>query len=111
MRVSFGLCLALAGLCSACSSVVKYPGAGAWGPDTKSLGPVTADSGKWPLSLNVPPPEQTYYSALKSKACGQYWVPIDEIVLGEVSVALSTEMVGTVRAWKATAMAGQKPAP
>lgn len=100
------LCVPLVG----CQSVVKYPPSPAWGTDVRVLGTVTADSGRWPLALNVPPPEYTYQAALRAKASTQYNVPENQIVLGEVTVKFLTEVVGTIRSWEATAMAGQKAA-
>lgn len=104
-RITLALALALL---TGCATAVKYPPTANWTPEIKELGPVKADSGKWPLSLNAPPHEQTYYSALKTKAAKQYGVPVDQIVLGEVDVEFSSELVGTIRSWKATAVAGQK---
>jgi hypothetical protein len=94
---------------SGCSSVVKFPATAAqpWDASVKKLGTVSADSGRWPLSLNQAPTEYTYYSALKKKAAATYIVPEQEVVLGEVSVEISAEINGTVRSWKATAEAGQ----
>lgn len=98
-------------LFTGCTSVIKvppYPSAAAWDTSVKALGPVTADSGLWPLSLHSSPPEQTYYSALKSKAASQYGVGENEVVLSEVTVSIGAELDGTIRDWKATATAGQK---
>lgn len=91
-----------------CSTVSKYPPTAEWGPDVKLLGPIKADSGRWPLSLNVPPADQTYYSALKTAAAKQYGVAENSIVLSEVTVEFGTEMVGTIRSWRASAVAGQR---
>jgi len=101
--------LALLTLCSGCTSVVKfapYPSAAAWTPEVKPLGTVTADSGKWPLSLHSQPSDYTYYSALRAKAATAYGVPEPEIVLGEVTVKIGAEIDGTIRDWTATAAAG-----
>ena len=94
-------------LLAGCTSMVKYPPFGEWTVTTEELGPVTANSGKWPLSLKTPPPEYTYYSALRSVARGMYGVPENEIVLGEVDVKFSSEIDGTIRSWTATAKAGR----
>jgi hypothetical protein len=102
--------LAAATLLCGCASNLKYapyPASGLDAPGVKVLGPVAADSGKWPLSLNVPPPDYTYYAALRDKAAGQYSVPQNQVVLGEVSVNYTAEVVGTIRSWKASAIAGQ----
>jgi len=102
--------IAAAALLCGCASTIKYPAYPAavnWGKDVKILGQVTTDSGPWPLSLNSPPPDYTYYSALQEKAATQYQVPKSQVVLGEVAVDYMAEMVGTIRSWKATAIAGQ----
>jgi hypothetical protein len=108
LALLFGL--ALLALCSGCHSLVKYAPSPpvAWGPDVRVLGTVTANSGRWPLALNAPPPEYTCYAALRAKAAKQFGVPPDEIMLGEVTVRIGSEIVGTVRDWKASALAGQK---
>jgi len=69
---------------------------------------VTADAGFWPLSLHAPPPDYTFYSALRAKAASTYGVFQDEIVVGEVTVKIGAELAGTIRDWKATAEVGQK---
>ncbi len=109
------LLLGLAGLLAlfttGCTSVVKcppYPTADSWSGEVKTLGPVKADSGKWPLSLHQQPSDYTYYSALVAKAESLYGVPKAEIILSEVDVKLLAEMDGTIRDWKASATAGQK---
>ena len=100
--------LAIALLCAGCASTIKYPPypSANWS-GIKTFGIVKADSGAWPLSLNSPPPDYTYYSALQIQAAKQYGVPQSQIVLGEVSVNYMAEVVGTIRSWKATAIAGQ----
>ena len=106
-----GLACLVALISTGCTSVVKcapYPSAEAWTPEVKKLGIVTADSGKWPLSLHSVPPDYTFYAALRSVASGTYGVPESEIVLGEVTVQIGAELDGTIRDWKATAEAGQK---
>jgi hypothetical protein len=97
-----------AALLCGCVSTINYPAypSANWN-GIKTLGTVTADSGAWPLSLNAPPPDYTYYSALCSKASEQFNVPKSQVVLGEVSVVYGSEMDGTIRDWKATAIAGQ----
>lgn len=102
-----------------CATQVKHPGFGTWDDSVLPLGKVVASRGGWwrnadpedtgwALALNVPPDPFTYYSALLDKAVKTYYVPREEVVLGEVSVDLLTEVVGTVRAWKATAVAGRR---
>ena len=102
--------LALLALCSGCHSLLKYPPSPpeAWGPDVFVVGRVTADSGRWPLSLRTPPPEYTYYSALRAYASRIWDVPADKIMLGEVTVTIGAELDGTIRDWKAYAIAGYK---
>ena len=103
--------LALAVVLCGCQSVVKYAPPNQWSADVRTLGPVMADSGRWPLALNVPPPEYTYAAALRVKAAIEYKVSESEVVLGEITVKYWAEMVGTIRSWEATAIAGQKPSP
>ena len=103
--------IATSALLCGCASTIKYPPYPAtvnWGTGVKVLGKVTADSGGWPLSLNAPPPEYTYYSALQDTAAKQFAVPRNQIVLGEVSVDYMAEIDGTIRSWTATAIAGQE---
>jgi hypothetical protein len=109
--ITLALALGMVGLFSGCTSMVKfapYPSAAAWTPDVKPLGTVSADSGRWPLSLHSQPSDYTYYSALRAKAAQTYGVPEPEIVLGEVSVQIGAELDGTIRDWKASAAAGWK---
>ncbi len=104
------LCLALFALCSGCTSVIKvapYPTPAPWSDDVKRLGTVTADSGRWPLSLHSVPPDYTFYAALRAKASSQFNVPEAEVLLGEVTVKIGAELDGTIRDWKATAIAGR----
>ena len=104
----FLLCLLTLGvLASGCKSVVKYPPMTSWGPNVQTLGVVKADSGRWPLSLNVPPPEYTFQDALRTKAADTYKVTKSEVVLDEVTVSFTAEMVGTIRKWEASAMSGR----
>lgn len=103
------LLITLASLLAGCASAVKYAPFGEWSSDVRTLGQVTAESGGWPLSLHTPPPEYTFYSALRKKASSTYHVPENEIVLGEVDVKFMSEIDGTIRSWTASATAGQKP--
>jgi hypothetical protein len=96
-----------------CTSIVKvppYPDATAWDKDVQPLGTVTADSGKWPLSLHTTPSDYTIQAALRAKAAKDFGVPESEIVLSEASVQIGAELDGTIRDWKATASAGRKKA-
>lgn len=100
-----------AALLTGCTSMINvppYPAADAWSPDVKPLGTVTADSGRWPLSLNSVPPNETFYAPLRAKAAAKYSVPESEVVLRNISVKIGAEMDGTIRDWKATAEAGDK---
>jgi hypothetical protein len=63
---------------------------------------------EWPIGLSHPPTALTYQKALKQKAAKQYGIPEDEVVLGEVSVGYTTELIGTIRGWEATAPVGRK---
>jgi hypothetical protein len=99
-----------------------YPGTGATADlreeGVQVLGEVTACQGawckkdgggyEWPVSISHPPPALTYQKALRQKAAKQYGIPEGEVVLGEVSVGYHTEMIGTIRGWEATAVAGRK---
>lgn len=102
--------ISVIGLTAGCTSIVKvapYPSVTAWSnPAVKKLGPVSADSGAWPLSLHAVP-NYTIQSALRSNASDKYRVPADQIVLSESTVQVGAEMDGTIRDWKATAEAGQ----
>lgn len=100
--------LLLAAILAGCASVAKYAPSPTWEQKSATLGPVEADSGKWPLSLRSPPNKYTYQSALLDNASKKYGVPRDQIILGEVSVKFMAEMDGTIRSWKATAEAGRK---
>lgn len=95
---------------SGCTSIVKvapFPSPTAWDdPAVKKLGPVSADSGVWPLSLHSVP-DYTIQSTLRSNASNKYKVPADQIVLSEATVQVGAELDGTIRDWKATAEAGQ----
>ena len=106
---SFLCLLAAAVLLCGCASTVKYAPPNKWGSDVRTLGTVTAESGGWPLSLKVPPPEYTYASALRTKAAKDYNVPAREVVLDEMTVSFMSEIDGTIRSWKASALAGHKP--
>ena len=107
----------LVGGMTACTTQVAYPGYGEWGPAVTPLGPVAVCRGAFcdasdegtqgALALNVPPDAATYHAALRDKAAMTYAVPRDEVVLGEVRVELVTEVVGTVRGWRAAAHAGR----
>jgi hypothetical protein len=97
-----------------CTSVLKvapYPTSGPWGDDVRRLGTVSASSGPWPLSLHSMPPDYTFHAALRAKAASQFGVPESEVVLGEVTVNLGSELDGTIRDWKVTAEAGQRRTP
>jgi hypothetical protein len=93
---------------TACASVSKYAPSPTWEQKSATLGPVKADSGKWPLALRTPPSEYTFQSALLDAAAKQYQVPRDQIVLSEISVKFMAELDGTIRSWEATAEAGKK---
>lgn len=96
---------------SGCTSIVRvapFPNGEAWSAEVKRLGIVTADSGRWPLSLHSLPPEYTFQAALRSAAGQRFGVPEGEIVLGEATVKIMAEIDGTIRSWKATAEAGQR---
>jgi len=106
MKTIFSMLVASVLLCG-CVSTVKYPPSGDWNSGVRELGMVDADSGAWPLSLNAPPPAETYYFALRTVAASKYSVAPNQIVLDDVSVTFGSEVVGTIRDWKATAEAGQ----
>lgn len=99
--------LAAGCLLCGCTSVLKYPPSAGWGSSVQVLGPVQADSGSWPLSLRDTPPPYTFTSALQAKAAAQYHVPPGSVVLGEMTVAIGSELDGTIRNWTAAAVAGQ----
>ena len=98
---------------------LTFPGGlGRWDSAVQSLGPVVACAGggccgtdagcQWPLALTNPPEAYTYKAALRDNAAKKYKVSPEEIVLGDIAVALDAELVGTVRGWKATATAGRR---
>lgn len=87
-----------------------FPSATAWTPEVKKLGVVTANSGRWPLSLHSVPPDYTFHSALRANAVNKFAIPEAEVVLGEVTVEIGAELDGTIRDWTATAEVGQKKA-
>lgn len=104
------------------STPTLYPGTGLTA-DLKEdgvvlLGEVTACKGAWcktdgggyesVLSLPAPPDAYAYQSALKKQAVKTYHVPEQEVVLGEVSVGYYAELIGTIRGWQATALAGRR---
>jgi len=108
MKTALYLLAAGALLClTGCESVMKYPPSEGWSQNVKILGPVEANSGMWPLSLSAPPPQYTYFAALRDKAAFKYNVPVDTVVIGEMTVTVGAEIDGTVRDWKASALAGQ----
>jgi hypothetical protein len=94
-------------LLAGCESTLKYPPSTNWSAGTKILGPVEADSGMWSLSLSAPPPEYTYFAALRDKAAFKFNVPTESVAIGEMTVSIGAEMDGTVRDWHASAIAGQ----
>lgn len=97
-------CLLLAG----CSSMMTYAPMQGYTHELKQLGPVKADSGKWPLSLHIPPPEYTFQLALRNAAAKAYGVKADDVILSEINVKFMSEMDGTIRSWEATATAALK---
>lgn len=107
MKKKFTAILASYALLFVGCQTVTFPPYGSWTPEVETLGPVRAESGGWPLSLKAPPPEYTFHSALRSVAHGTYGVPENEVVLGEVSVEFMSELDGTIRSWKASAIAGR----
>jgi hypothetical protein len=112
MRTAILAALVLGG----CAARLTYPGLGTFDPRTETLGAVTVCRGggccdtdegcQWPLALSAPPEAYTYQAALRDKAARVYHVPAEEIVLGDIAVEVVAELVGTVRAWKATATVG-----
>jgi hypothetical protein len=104
-------------LLSACTAMMPYRGYGDWTDDVQMLGPVsycqggfcsgTEEGSQWPLGLTNPPSQDSIHAALITKAARKYNVRESEVVLRDVNVKLSTEMVGTVRGWYATATAGR----
>jgi|CXWL01.1.fsa_nt_gi hypothetical protein len=63
---------------------------------------------EWPISLQVPPPAATYQAAIRKKAARTYDVAENQIVIGEIDVSYTSELVGTIRGWTASAIAGRK---
>lgn len=90
-------------------------------PTIQILGDVTACQGawckkpeggyEWPIGLSHPPAALTYQRALERKAAQQFGVPESEVVLGDISVGFTTELIGTIRGWEASAVAGRKTTP
>jgi len=101
-------------------STLMLPAAGTWTADTVLLGPVVACRGgnmdfsehskecnDWPLSVPSLPHHETHHAELRTKAAKQYQVDVSTIVLKEIEVTYNAELVGTIRGWKATAIAGK----
>lgn len=63
---------------------------------------------EWPLALSSAPPASTYYAALRKRVVAQYYVPDDEVRLGEVTVKYYVELDGTIVGWTAKALAGKQ---
>lgn len=106
----------------AAKTPILLPSSGTWTADTVLLGPVVACKGgnsdfsehhkecnKWPLSIPSLPHPETHHAELRTKAAEQYYVDGSTIVLKDVQVTYNTELVGTIRGWKATAIAGKNP--
>jgi hypothetical protein len=118
MKLKLILMTAILTLVTGCTSTLAYRSLGDWDDRVVMLGPVsfcqgggctgTAEGSQWPLALSVPPSQDNIHAALVSKAIKQYNVPERELVLRDVNVTLETEIVGTVRGWNATAVAGRK---
>jgi hypothetical protein len=112
------LALAATLLITGCTSTLPYRSLGEWSDAVETLGEVNycqgggcsgSDEGsQWPLALTSAPTQDNIHAALIAKAIKVYHVPEQEIVLKEINVKLLTEVVGTVRGWKATAVAGRK---
>jgi hypothetical protein len=100
-----------------------YPGTGATfdlkETGVEVLGQVSACQGayckndetgrtEWPISLPVPPPATTYQAAIRKKAARMYNVVESQIVVGEVDVTYTSELVGTIRGWTASAIVGKR---
>lgn len=105
-------------------STLLLPSAGTWTADTITLGPVVACRGgnldftehskecnQWPLSIPSLPHPETHHAELRTKAAQQYQTEVSLIVLKDVHVTYNAELVGTIRGWKATALAGKNPPP
>lgn len=107
---------------SACAnrSDLMLPSVGSWTEQTIVLGRVVACRGgnmdfsedhkecnDWPLSLPSLPHPDAHYAELRTKAAQQYQVDVGGIVLKDVQVTYNAELVGTIRGWKATALAGK----
>jgi hypothetical protein len=112
------LALSLLGfLLIGCTSTLPYRSVGVWNNEVRTLGPVSycqgggcghSDEGyQWPVALPVPPSQDNITAALVGKASRQYHVSESSVVLKEITVKLQTEIVGTVRGWYATAIAGE----
>ncbi len=109
-------------LLSGCAnrSTLMLPSAGTWTADTVLLGPVVACRGgnsdfsehhkecnQWPLSIPSLPHHETHHAELRTKAATQYQTDVSTIVLKDIEVTYNAELVGTIRGWKATAIAGK----
>lgn len=118
--------LVLLTLLSGCAnhSTILLPSSGTWTANTVTLGPVVACQGgnmdftdthkecnQWPLSIPSLPHPETHHTELKTKAAQQYRTDVNAIILKDVQVIYNTELVGTIRGWKATALAGTNPPP
>jgi hypothetical protein len=111
-------------LLTACAnhSTLLLPAAGTWTSDTVLLGLVVACRGgnmdfsehheecnQWPLSIPSLPHPEIHHAELRAKAAQQYQTGAATIVLKDVQVLYNTELVGTIRGWKASAIAGKNP--
>jgi hypothetical protein len=107
---------------SGCAGVNKsyvYPGTGnPQEPGVTLLGEVTTCKGawckkegggyEWPIGLSHPPTPLYFQKAIREKAAKVYGVPEEELIVGEISVGYTTELIGTIRGWEATAPVGRK---
>ncbi len=88
-------------LCVGCASTMVVPDSGS--PEgARHLGPVRADSGKWPISLNAPPPTDQIHAELRRAAAKEYGVSEGRVVLTGIEMSVMAELNGTIRKWKAT---------
>lgn len=103
---------------SGCTSPMTLPSSGRWDQQTVTLGPVVVCKGgnltftpkgcnQWPMSLPSMPAPEIHYAELRAEAADKYSVDAGLIVLKNVVVKYNSEIRGTIRGWKASAIAGK----
>ena len=63
---------------------------------------------EWPVDLRTPPPADVYQALIRQKAARIYKVPESQIVVGDIHVTYTTELVGIIHGWTASAIVGKR---